>query len=114
MGAIKLFEKYDFDNVEVMDISLKPYINLNPVVVPTSYGRHGKKQFGKSDVNVVERLINKLMRGGTGEKLGGKLIRTQGKLQGKKSKATEAVKKAFAIVAKKTNENPIQLLVRAV
>ncbi len=114
MGAIKLFEKYDFDNIEVSDISLKPYIDLTPIVIPHSHGRHGKKQFGKSDVNIVERLINKLMRAGTGEKLGGKVIRTHGGLQGKKSKATKAVQEAFETVYKKTNENPLQLLVKAV
>ncbi|MCC7552591.1 30S ribosomal protein S7 [Candidatus Micrarchaeota archaeon] len=114
MGVIKLFEKYDYDNIEVSDISLKPYINLNPVVIPHSYGRHGKKQFGKADVNLVERLINKLMRAGTGEKLGGKVIRTHGGIQGRKSKASTSVEKAFEIVFKKTKENPIQLLVKAV
>ncbi len=114
MGVIKLFEKYDFDNIEVSDISLRPYVNLTPVIIPHSHGRHGKKQFGKADVNLIERLINKLMRAGTGEKLGGKVIRTHGGLQGKKSKATKSVEEAFLIVLNKTKQNPIQLLVKAV
>lgn len=109
-----LFGKYSFDGVEVTDISLKPYINLTPVHIPHSAGRHVKKQFGKAKVNIVERLVNKLMRGGTGDKISGKVIRTHGKLQGKKQKVIKIVEKAFDIVHEKTKQNPIQVLVNAV
>ena len=54
-----------------------------------------------------------MLRGGTGEKLGGKLIRTHGKLQGKKTKAIKMVKEAFEEVQKRTKTNPIQVLIRA-
>ncbi|MCD6549894.1 30S ribosomal protein S7 [Candidatus Micrarchaeota archaeon] len=114
MSDPKLFGKYDFDNIEVTDLSIKPYINLTPVYIPHSHGRHGKKRFEKVNVNIVERLVNKLMRGGTGEKLGGKVIRTHGKLQGKKARVIRIVEEAFDIVHKRTKQNPIQLLVRAI
>jgi small subunit ribosomal protein S7 len=64
--------------------------------------------------NVVEKLINKLMRGGTGEKISGRVIRTQGQLQGKKMHVVKIVSGAFDIIAEKTKKNPIQVLVKAI
>lgn len=109
----KLFGKYSFSDVKVSDPSFTAYVSLAPVVVPHSHGRHAKKQFGKGKINVVERLANKLMRGGTGEKTSGKVIRTDGRLQGQKSKALAIVEKAFSIVETRTKKNPIQLLIDA-
>jgi len=110
----KLFNKYSMDNIEITDKSLAQVISLRPVVIPHSSGRHAKKILGKTKVNIVERLANKLMRGGTGEKTSGKVIRTGGRLQGKKFRVMKIVEKAFEIVEKETKENPIQVLVRAV
>ncbi|MCX8198343.1 MAG: 30S ribosomal protein S7 [Candidatus Micrarchaeota archaeon] len=113
MQDAKLFGKYDTKEVRVSDPSIAPYINLSPVSLPHSHGRHSKSQFGKRKVNIVERLANKLMRGGTGEKMSGKVIRTDGRMQGKKTKALRIVENAFEIVANRTKKNPIQLLVDA-
>ncbi len=110
----KLFDKYDMDKIEIADRSLAQVISLKPIVVPHSSARHAKRTLGKARVNVVERLANKLMRGGTGEKTSGKVIRTKGRLQGKKFQVLRAVEKAFEIVEKETKENPVQMLVRAV
>lgn len=105
-----LFGKYPLDNVEV-DPTLEDYIELKREV--HTFGRRGfrKKRVIKG---IVERLINKLMRGGTGEKVGGRVIRTHGKLQGKKSKVIKIVKEAFRIIEEKTKKNPVQLLVDAI
>jgi len=108
----KLFNKYDY-NVEIKDETMKDYINLRPSVLPHTFGRVGKRK-QRVEKNIVERLVNKLMRGGTGSKLGGKIIRTHGKLQGKKTKVISIVEEAFDIIHQKTKENPIQYLVRAV
>ncbi|MFH1056455.1 MAG: 30S ribosomal protein S7 [Candidatus Micrarchaeota archaeon] len=110
----KLFGKYDYEGVAVTDPGLKKHISLKPLVVPHTFARHANKPFGKSNVNLVERLVNKLMRGGTGEKIGGRVIRTHGKLQGKKTKVLKVVEESFAFVAEKTKKNPIQVLVDAV
>ncbi|NYZ75066.1 30S ribosomal protein S7 [Candidatus Micrarchaeota archaeon] len=110
----KLFGKYSYEGIVVNDPSLAPYVSLKPLEYPHTYARHANKQFAKAKVNLVERLANKLMRGGTGEKLGGKVIRTHGKLQGKKTKVLRIVEEAFAKVSDETKQNPIQLLVRAV
>jgi small subunit ribosomal protein S7 len=110
----KIFNKYDMSEVKVTDPSLKRYLDLSPVSIPHSHGRHSKKQFGKMKVNIVERLVNKLMRGGTGEKTSGKVIRTHGRLQGKKFRAMRIVEDAFDSVAKSTKSNPVQVFVDAI
>ncbi len=109
----KLFDKYSLENIEIKDKSMAQVISLKPTRVPHSFGRYGRKSLGKMQVNIVERLANKLMRGGTGEKTGGKVIRTHGRLQGKKFKALKAVEEALEIVEKETKENPVQILIRA-
>ncbi|MBN2477984.1 30S ribosomal protein S7 [Candidatus Micrarchaeota archaeon] len=110
---MKLFGKYDCSEVVIEDLSLKQVISLAPISIPHSFGRHKKSTLGKMKVNVVERLVNKLMRGGTGEKTSGKVIRTRGQLQGKKLKLLNIVKKAFDIVEKRTKQNPVQMLIKA-
>jgi len=109
----KLFDKWSLQDVVVTDPTMSEYISLAPVVVPHSHGRQAQKQFGKKRVNIVERLVNKLMRGGTGKKTSGKVIRTMGRLQGKKFKAMKIVETALDDVAKRTGKNPAQVLVDA-
>ncbi len=110
----KLFGKYDYAGAVVSDASLAQYVSLKPLRLPHTFARHGNKQFAKAKVNIVERLANKLMRGGTGDKIGGKVIRTHGRLQGKKTKVLKIIEKAFALISEKTKQNPIQVLVNAV
>ena len=97
---INLFDKWSFKGVEVKDLGLQRYITLKPVVIPHSMGRHEHKRFRKANVNIVERLINNLMR--------------PGKNAGKKAKATNIVKSAFEIIHLRTGKNPIEVLVKAV
>jgi len=109
----KLFDKWDLSEVQVTDPTFVGYLCLDPVSVPHSHGRQAFKQFGKKKVNIVERLVNKLMRGGTGKKTSGKVIRTMGRLQGKKLKAMKIVENALDNVALRTKKNPAQVLVDA-
>jgi len=97
---IKIFGKWSCTNISIKDPGLKKYICLRPVFVPHSCGRHEHKRFGKSQVPIVERLINQMMR--------------PGKNAGKKHLATNIVMKAFEIIHLKTGENPIQVLIRAI
>ena len=110
----KLFGKYPMEGIEIRDKSLAQVISLKPILVPHSFGRHNKRVLGKAQVNITERLANKLMRGGTGEKTSGKVIRTKGQMQGKKLRALRIVEDALEIVANETKANPIQALIRAV
>ena len=109
----KLFGKYPVDNIEIRDLSLAQNISLKAILVPHTFGRHSKKALGKTQVNVVERLANKLMRGGTGEKTSGKVIRTKGRMQGKKLRALKVVEEALGIVQEQSKDNPVQILIRA-
>lgn len=100
IDEVKLFDKWSFQGIEVEDPGLKRYIFLVPVSVPHSMGRHEHKRFGKSKVNIVERLVNNLMR--------------PGKNAGKKAKAINIVKFAFEIIHLRTGQNPIRVLVKSV
>ncbi len=97
---IKLFQKWTFKDIVVVDIGLQRYLNLTPMVAPHSMGRHEHQRFRKAKVNIVERLINGLMR--------------SGKNSGKKAKATNIVKETFEIINLRTGKNPIEVLVKAV
>lgn len=97
---IKLFGKWSFQGIEVKDLGLKRYVSLKPVLVPHSMGRHEHGRFHKSEVNIVERLVNTLMR--------------PGRSAGKKERAINLVKNAFEIINLRTGKNPIEVLVKAV
>jgi small subunit ribosomal protein S7 len=110
----KLFNKWSYADVVVTDLSLIRYINLDPMVMPHSFGRKTRGRFEKQNLNIVERLTNKVMRSGQGKrKLSGKFIRGRGSC-GKKLEAMAIVEKAFTIIEKQTKQNPIQVLVRAI
>jgi len=110
----KLYNKWSFADVIVTDLSLVRYINLDPIVMPHTFGRKTRGRFEKANQNIVERLINKIMRSGQGKrKLSGKFIRGRGSC-GKKMEAMSIVEKAFTIIEKQTKQNPIQVLVKAV
>jgi len=111
-GSIMLFDKYSYD-VEIQDLSLRNYINLKPLAYPSTYRRGSQKIYSKANINVVERLCNTLMRGGTGGKVGGHLIRTKGRLQGKKIKCMHIIESAFTNIQKQTGKNPLQILIKA-
>ena len=93
-----MFGKYDSTEVVVNDGGLAKYIDLTPTNVPHSGGKHANRWFGKSKLSIVERLINNIMR-------------TE-KYTGKKLKAYKVVSDAFDIIAAKTKQNPIQVLVQ--
>ncbi len=99
-NEINLFGKWSFKDIKVNDLGLSRYIPLKPVAVPHSMGRHEHKRFRKANVNIVERLINNVMR--------------PGKNAGKKAKAINIVKHAFEIMHLRTGRNPIEILVKAV
>lgn len=99
-AKIKLFDKYDFEGVEVYAKSLQAAISIKPVFVPHSAGRHEHWKFAKNKVNIVERLVNH--------------IALTPKAGGKKYKAINAVKAAFELINHKTGKNPILVLVKAI
>jgi small subunit ribosomal protein S7 len=96
--SAQLFGEWEIGEIEYTDPSMRRYITVTPIA--HTMGRHSEKQFKKSEISIVERLINRLMQ--TEENTG------------KKQQATRIVRDAFEIVAERTDENPVQVLVRAV
>jgi small subunit ribosomal protein S7 len=88
--GIKLFGEWSFEGIDVRDIGLKRYLNLEPVWLPHSGGRHEARRFRKS---------NLIKPGSSG---------------GDKSRIINSVKTAFKIIQLKTGRNPVEVLVRAV
>jgi len=111
MTGLKIFNKWNLEEIVVNDSGLKNYINLKSVIVPKSFGRHAKKQFHKSQINIVERLMNHLFVSGH---RGKKHLLTSGHNVGKTSKVWNLTKKTFEIIENRTKKNPIEVLVRAI
>jgi small subunit ribosomal protein S7 len=98
-GNVLLFGKWDVSDVAVRDVGMARYIDINPVAVPHSGGKHTSKPFAKAKMSIVERLINGMMR-------------TEN-FTGKKLKAYKAVERSFSIIQEKSGRNPLQQLVDA-
>lgn len=103
-----LWNRWDLSQVKVQDPGLQSVISLRPALIPWSGGRHEHKKFGKTRVNIVERLVNQMMH------FGKKYAKNTGRMGGKKAKAMSIVKTAFEIIELKTGQNPVQVLVRAI
>jgi len=99
--VVKLFGRWDTQDVEVKDISLTDYIQVrHPVWVPHTAGRYAKRRFKKAQMPIVERLVDSMMM--------------KGRNNGKKLLAVRIVAHAFEIIHLLTDQNPIQVLVDAI
>ena len=103
-----LWNRWDMAEVRIEDQGLQNVISLKQILVPHSGGRHEHKKFGKTRVNLVERLVDQMMH------FGKKYAKNTGRMGGKKQKAMKVVKTAFTIIELKTGQNPVQQLVKAV
>ena len=98
VAAAELFGEWDVTNIEYDDPSTERYITVTPVA--HTMGRHANKQFQKSEVSIVERLVNRLMQ-------------TEDNT-GKKQQAMRIAREAFDEIHERTEQNPVQVLVTAV
>jgi len=105
-----LFDKWDFNGVKVEDPGLVKYINLRPVLVPRTFGRY-RGDFRKNNMTIIERFANKLMVPGH---QGKRHKLTSGRMCGNYPTIMREMQIAFGIIEKKTNTNPVQVLVKAV
>ncbi len=105
---IQLFHKWDATDIAINDPGLKNVISLKPAVIPVTFGRHEHQRLKKADVNIVERLANKMMH------FGKKYAKNTGRMGGKKARMLNIIKTAFEIMHLETGKNPIELLVRAI
>jgi len=97
---VKVFNTWSTDEIEVADAGLEKYLSVKPTLYPHSGGRHEHKRFRKSSINIVERLVNNMMR--------------PGRSGGKKMKAVGIVRNSFNIIGLKTGKNPVEVFVKAV
>ena len=103
-----LFRKWDTTEIENQELGLKTAISLKQNIKPLDFGRSALKRYNKGQVNIVERLANKLMH------FGKKYAKNTGRQGGKKHHSLNIVKTAFEIIHLKTGKNPVEILVRAV
>lgn len=109
--GIKLFGLWDISQVRVEDPGLKRYIKLRPLIIPRSGGRYGSQRFYKNEMSIVERFMNKLAVSGH---KGKKHRLTSGHCSTGKQSLLKSMKQAFQIIEKKTSQNPVQVLVKAI
>ena len=111
MVEIKLFNRWSFKDIEIKDPGIKPYINLDPIVIPKTFGRNTQQKFHKSKMNIVERFANKIMVPGH---RGKKHLISSADNVGKTQTVLNIIKNVFEKLEKKTNKNPIEVLVKAI
>jgi len=110
-GKIKMFGIWEMDNLVVDDPGLKDYISVKPVIVPRSGGRHGNRQFYKSKISLVERLMNHLFVSGH---RGKKHLLSSGNQTGNVSANWKTIKETLTLLEKYAKKNPLQVLITAV
>ncbi len=111
MIDIKIFGRWSTQGIMVNDLGLQRYINLEPKFLPKSFGRFSKKQFHRSKMNVVERLMGKLMVPGH---RGKKHVISSGRAVGKYQTCYKIMKGTFEKIEQITKKNPVEVLVRAI
>ncbi len=110
LPRFKIFDLYDLSEIKVEDPGLKSVINLQPKLILKSQGRNVQK-LGQTKINIVERLMNRLsVAGHRGKKH--KII--LGRATGKYSKNMKIILEAFKLIEKKTQKNPVEVLVKAI
>merc|ERR1719276_7888 len=100
---VKLFGKWEFNDINVRDISLEDYIACkgdHATFLPHTAGRYQMKRFRKVSCPIVERLACCLMR--------------TGRNSGKKVMACRIIQHTLEIIHLLTDQNPIQIIVDAV
>lgn len=106
----KIFDKYELSGIQVKDPGLKPVISLEPRLILKSQGTNFQR-FMKVKVNIVERLMNRLTVAGH---RGKKHKIQKGRSTGKYSKYMKIILEAFDTIEKKTNKNPVEVLIKAI
>ncbi|MBI5332466.1 MAG: 30S ribosomal protein S7 [Candidatus Aenigmarchaeota archaeon] len=109
MFPLKLFGRWSSE-VEVHDIGIKPYINLDPYFVPRSTGKY-RNTFHKSKSHIVERLAQHMLVAGH---QGKRHKLTSGVLGGKMYNAVKNIEKALEMIENKEKKNPLEVVVKAI
>jgi len=105
---ILLFNKWDTTKIQVKDLGLQRVMSLKPAVIPVTSGRHERQRFRKAEVNIVERLANKMMH------FGKRYAKNTGRMGGKKARMLTVIRTALDMIYLQTGKNPVELLVSAI
>lgn len=111
MEEMKIFGRWSTEGIEVKDLGLKKYIDMEPMIIPRRQGRYAKKQFYKSKMNIIERFMNKLQVPGHRSK---KHTISSGRATGKTQIHYKITKRVLERIEEATKRNPIEILVRAI
>jgi small subunit ribosomal protein S7 len=109
--AILAFNRWSTEGITVQDPGLKAYITVKPKIVPRSGGRTAKFRFHKSNVFIIERLMNRLMN--TGHKAKKHKI-TSYSMTGKGHTIYNIMEDTLDMIEKRTKQNPIAVVVKAI
>lgn len=109
-SKMPIFGLWDVSGIEVTEPGLKRVINLDAKLLLKSHGRN-RKEFGKTKVNIIERLVNILQVPGSRAKKHKIITRWN---TGKFSKDTKIVIDALKIVEKQKGQNPVAVLIKAI
>ncbi len=110
MSELKLFNRWDVDDITVADLGLRNYITIEPRVVPKTGARYAGNRFHKSKISIVERLANKLMIPGHKAR---KHFKSSGRCTGKSTQVLKLIEEAFSIVEERLSMNPLAVFVKA-
>jgi small subunit ribosomal protein S7 len=95
-----IFGKWDASAITITDPGLRNAISVKQMFLPHTSGRHERERFRKNEVNIVERLANRLMR--------------TKRYTGKKAGALKILANVLEIIYLRTGQNPLQVIVQAV
>jgi len=109
--AVLAFGRWDVSGISVSDPGIKPYINLEPRIVPKTGARYARNRFHKSNVFIIERLMNKLMNTGNRAK---KHKMSSSSFTGNMQTVYNIMIEVLEKIEKKTEKNPIEVVVKAV
>ena len=107
----KLFNIWSSEGIKIDDKGLVNYINLKPVIVPRSAGRESQQQFHKSNMHIIERLMNHVFIPGH---RGRKHLISSGHISGKSSTVWNMMKDMLSIIEKRAKKNPIEVVAKGI
>lgn len=108
---LKLYNKWSTEGITVQDPGLTKYLSLEPLLVPKVPARYAGFRFHKSRVNIVSRMMNKLMVPGH---KGKKHFKSSGHITGKGYTTSDIMERTLALIEQRTKKNPVEVLLRAV
>jgi len=110
--SVLVYNRWSTEGITVQDPGLKAYISLTPKIIPRTAGRNAKFRFYKStNMFILERLMNKLMIPGHRAR---KHIISSYKLTGKGHTVFNIMEQALESIEKRTKQNPIAVVVKAI